>query len=120
MAQFLAEQMRSIARRLQEIHNTSSQDQMDHQDHKDVMPHDELEGSINPSQLADILGLDDISLFNRALRKMRQGDDLNRQEMTEIAIAFERLLAADSKNTQKAMNMLKRIHAHQDVSATNA
>jgi hypothetical protein len=120
MAQFLAEQMRSIARRLQEIHNTSSQDQEDHQKHTDVMPHDKLEGSINPSQLADILGLADISLFNRALRKMRQGDDLNRQEMTEMAIAFERLLAADSKNTQKAMNMLKRIHARQDFSAPNA
>jgi hypothetical protein len=51
---------------------------------------------------------------------MRQGDDLNRQEMTEMAIAFERLLAADSKNTQNAMNMLKRIHARQDFSAPNA
>ena len=114
MTQFLAEQMRSLARRLEEIHDTSVHDDASKHDHKDMMPHDDLEGTINPSQLAEILGLDDMNLFNRAIRKMRQGNEPNRQEMTELAIAFERLLAADSESTQKAMNMLKKIHAHHE------
>lgn len=116
MTEFLAEQMRSIARRLEELNvnpQTQNDTQTDATSHKDIMPQDELEGNINPKQLADLLGLKDISLFQRAIRKLRDGDTVSRQEITEIAIAFEKLLAAEPEDTQKAMVMLKRIHRHQ-------
>jgi len=109
MTEFLAEQMRSLARRLEELNVTpQSQDDL----HTDEMPQEELEGNINPNQLADILGLRDTSLFQRAIRKIRDGHNISRQEMTEIAIAFEKLLAAEPEDTQKAMVILKRIHRH--------
>lgn len=113
MTEFLAEQMRSLARRLEELHmNPHQQDDAlnDMSSHKDEMPHEELEGNINPHQLADILGLKDIGLFQRAIRKLRDGNSISRQEITEIAIAFEKLLAAEPEDTQKAMVILKRIH----------
>jgi uridine kinase len=109
MTEFLAEQMRSLARRLEELNVTpQSQDDL----HTDEMPQEELEGNINPKQLADILGLRDTSLFQRAIRKIRDGHSISRPEMTEVAIAFERLLAAEPEDTQKAMVILKRIHRH--------
>lgn len=115
MTEFLAEQMRSLARRLEELNVTpQSKDDLntDPMSHKDEMPQEELEGNINPKQLADILGLVDTSLFQRAIRKIRDGHSISRQEMTEVAIAFEKLLAAEPEDTQKAMVILKRIHRH--------
>jgi hypothetical protein len=98
MTQFLAEQMRSLVRRLQEVS-------------QEPMPQDALKGTLNPKQLAELLGIDDLPLFTRSIRKVQAGDTdkLTRAEMTELAVAFVNLLAADPEDTQKAMLAIKRV-----------
>lgn len=80
---------------------------------KDEMTSAELKGSLNAKQLADLLGIKDTNLFNRSLRKVQKGDidSLSRQEMTELAVAFVNLLAAEPEDTQKAMTAIKRVSA---------
>lgn len=102
MAEYLAEQMRSLARRLDEL--------------TQQMPDTGLEGSLNAKQLAEILGIEDLALFTRSMNKIRAGktDQLTRAEMTELAVAFVNLLAAEEKDTQKAMISLKRVSAKEE------
>lgn len=101
MAEYLAEQMRSLARRLEELA------------HSPQMPETSLKGSLNTRQLAELLGVSDVQLFSRSINKIKQGraDKLSRMETLEVAEAFVRLLAADSDDTQKAMLALKRVSA---------
>ena len=100
MTEYLAEQMRSLSRRLEELAHTT-------------MPDTGLEGSLNPKQLAELLGVSDLQTFTRSMNKIRAGDadKLTRMEMTELAEAFVRLLAAEAEDTQKAMQALKRVSA---------
>lgn len=100
MAEYLAEQMRSLTRRLEELAHTP-------------MPDTGLEGSLNAKQLAELLGVGDLQTFTRSMNKIRAGDadKLTRVEMTELAEAFVRLLAAEAEDTQKAMQALKRVSA---------
>lgn len=103
MAEYLAEQMRSLTRRLEELaHNP--------------MPDTGLEGSLNAKQLAELLGVGDMNTFTRSMNKIRAGDadKLTRMEMTELAEAFVRLLAAEAEDTQKAMQALKRVSAKEE------
>jgi hypothetical protein len=101
MADFLAEQMRSLVRRLDELTQA------------DTMPAQGLEGTINPKQLADMLGISDLNTFTISINKIRQGDTdkLTIPEMTEMAVAFVNLLAAEAEDTQKVMQSLKRVSA---------
>ena len=50
------------------------------------------------------------------MNKIRAGDadKLTRMEMTELAEAFVRLLAAEAEDTQKAMMALKRVSAKEE------
>jgi hypothetical protein len=102
MAEYLAEQMRSLTRRLEELA-------------QNPMPDTGLEGSLNPKQLAELLGVSDLNTFTRSMNKIRAGDadKLTRAEMTELAEAFVRLLAAEAEDTQKAMLALKRVSARE-------
>ena len=119
MKLILAEQMRSLTMRLQELDGTSmspmasvtSSDSADA--HHDVMPADKLQGTINTRRLADLLGIHDFNNFNQAIMKAKQGkaNKLSRVQATEMAIAFEMLLRLDAQDTQKAMQMLKMVHA---------
>jgi hypothetical protein len=111
MTQILSEQMRSLARRLDELDSNPGSAKVSGS--KETVPLDPTKGSLLPKQLADIIGLDDVNLFTRAMTKIRQGkeDKLTRQEMTELSIAFMKLILATSENTQKAMQLLKRIAA---------
>lgn len=103
MAEYLAEQMRSIVRRLDELAHAT-------------MPHTGLEGSLNAKQLAELLGVSDLQTFVRSMNKIRTGDadKLTRMEITELAEAFVRLLAAEAEDTQKAMMSLKRVSAREE------
>lgn len=98
MTEYLAEQMRSLVRRLEEMT-------------QEPMPQDALKGMLNPKQLAELLGIDDLPLFTRSIRKVQAGDTdkLTRAEMTELAVAFVNLLAAEPEDTQKAMMAIKRV-----------
>ena len=103
MTEYLAEQMRSLTRRLEELAQAT-------------MPDTGLEGSLNPKQLAELLGVSDLQTFTRSMNKIRAGDadKLTRMEMTELAEAFVRLLAAEAEDTQKAMQALKRVSAKEE------
>lgn len=109
MTEFLAEQMRSIARRLMEIDSTVPQ--KEEAPKTDTMSDAPLSGSINTRLLADLLNIHDVPLFNQTINKVRTGkaDHLNRKELTELAIAFVNLLDAKQDDTQKAMNILKKV-----------
>jgi hypothetical protein len=121
MKLILAEQMRSLAMRLNELDSTSmstmspmaSVTNLSSDSHRDVMPADKLRGTINTRRLADLLGILDFNNFNQAIMKAKQGkaNKLNRVQATEMAIAFEMLLRLDAQDTQKAMQMLKMVHA---------
>jgi hypothetical protein len=95
--------MRSLTRRLEELAQAT-------------MPDTGLKGSLNPKQLAELLGVSDLQTFTRSMNKIRAGDadKLTRMEMTELAEAFVRLLAAEAEDTQKAMQALKRVSAKEE------
>lgn len=103
MTQMLSEQMRSLVRRLEEMT-------------QEPMPQDALKGTLNPKQLAELLGIDDLPLFTRSIRKVQAGDTdkLTRAEMTELAVAFVNLLAAEPEDTTKAMMAIKRVSVKSD------
>lgn len=111
MTQILTEQMRSLARRLDELDSTPGAATVPGS--KESVPLDPTKGSLMPKQLADIIGLQDINMFTRAWNKLRQGraDKLTRQEMAELSIAFMKLVLADPNQTTKAMALLRRIGA---------
>jgi hypothetical protein len=98
MTNILSEQMRAWAKSLEEAV------------HEDL-PSTGLKGSLNPKQLADLLGIDDLALFTRSINKVKRGDTdkLTRMEMTELAVAFVNLLAADTEQTTKAMAAIRRV-----------
>jgi hypothetical protein len=98
MTHILSEQMRAWAKALQEAV-------------QEDLPSTGLKGTLNPKQLADLLGIDDLALFTRSINKVKRGDTdkLNRMEMTELAVAFVNLLAADTEQTTKAMNAIRRV-----------
>ena len=116
MAEFLAEQMRSIARRLVELDNIGATPEKTEEPKKDAMNDKPLSGSINTRLLADLLDIHDVSLFTQSINKIRTGkaDHLNRRELTEMAIAFVNLLDAKQDDTQQAMNMLKKVSKKAD------
>lgn len=95
--------MRSLVRRIEEMT-------------QEPMPQDALKGMLNPKQLAELLGIDDLPLFTRSIRKVQAGDTdkLTRAEMTELAVAFVNLLAAEPEDTQKAMMAIKRVSAKEE------
>lgn len=103
MTKILAEQMRQFAAKLEEL---AQQD----------MPQGELTGTLNPKQLAELLGIDDMQTFTRSINKIKMGhaDKLTRMEMTELAIAFVNLLAAQPEDTTKAMTAIRRVSAKEE------
>lgn len=114
MAEFLAEQMRSIARRLEQIEKPLAEDatMADHEHHR-------LVGTINPKKLAELLdgqempGVEDVGTFTRALNIVRSGkiENLNRLQLRELALAFIALLQADRKVTNQIMMALRQVSA---------
>jgi hypothetical protein len=114
MTEFLAEQMRSIARRLMEIDSTVPK--KEELPKTDTMSSAPLSGSINTKLLAELLNIHDLSLFTQSINKIRTGkaDRLNRKELTELAIAFVNLLDAKQDDTQKAMAILKKVSKKDD------
>lgn len=114
MTQFLAEQMRSITRRLQQIQEAP--------EHTSVAHEPKLMGALNPKKLAELLdgqelpGVEDVNKFTQAINMVKQGniDHLNRLHMKELALAFIALLQADKKVTQQVMNVLRMVSADKE------
>ncbi len=104
MAAILAEQMRHLANRIDELAQNEE------------LPQGALEGSLNARQLAELLGIDDLNTFTRSINKIKRGDadKLTRVEMTEMAIAFVNLLAAQPEDTTKAMTAIRRVSSKEE------
>lgn len=104
MTKILAEQMRLFASKMEEMAQ------------QEDMPQGELKGTLNPKQLAELLGIDDMQTFTRSINKIKVGnaDKLTRMEMTELAVAFVNLLAAQPEDTTKAMTAIRRVSAKEE------
>ncbi len=104
MAAILAEQMRQLANRIDELAQNEE------------LPQGALEGSLNARQLAELLGIDDLNTFTRSINKIKRGDadKLTRVEMIEMAIAFVNLLAAQPEDTTKAMTAIRRVSSKEE------
>ena len=81
----------------------------------DLMTHENnptpLTGSFRVKELAQLLGIKNTALFNSAFNNLRAGKlPTNSAQLRELAIAFDRLLAADASTTGKVLNQLRRIH----------
>jgi hypothetical protein len=115
MSSIISEQMVSLRKVLSELNeNPASVEKVSkHVDPRalDVAPAHPLSGSVNARQLADLLDIHNIGLFRRSIIKTQAGhaDKLTRQELTELSVAFVKLLDADPRDTQKALMILKRV-----------
>ena len=81
----------------------------------DLMTHEKkptpLTGSFRVKELAQLLGIKNTRLFSSAFNNLRAGKlPSETSQLRELAIAFDRLLAADSSTTSKVLNQLRRIH----------
>jgi gamma-glutamylcysteine synthetase len=111
MTQILAEQMRSLSRRLQQIHEAPAPTDSASQVH--------LKGNLNAKKLAELLdgqellGVEDVNKFTQAINMVKQGniDSLSNLHRKELAMAFIALLQADKKVTQQIMDVLRTVSA---------
>ena len=131
---FLAEDIRKISDKLNKIYETAEKINDNPKDKTDsektdpeiedistdntvtdLMTHEKtpapLTGSIRIEELAQLLGIKNTRLFRSAFNNLRSGKlPSNTSELRELAIAFDKLLAADSSTTGKVLNQLRRIH----------
>jgi len=122
---FLAEDIRKIANQLDTIVEADAvEPEVDQNDAADIeadktvtdlMTHEKkpekLTGSIQIKSLAQLLGIENTALFAAAFNNLRAGKlPSNTAQLKELAIAFNRLLAADASTTSKVLSQLRRIH----------
>lgn len=68
-------------------------------------------GGVTGQQLGKQLQISDPTVFNLAIMKVKQGQELNRQQHLVLSEAFQKLMAMDPQQTQKVMMLLKRMEA---------
>jgi len=133
---FLAEDLRSIANKLNRIYEddksdgtkqtlpTTNEGPPDDSEISDIaananvddmMTHEKkpvkLQGTIAVKNLAKLMGIQNTSLFSSAFNALRSGKlPSNQAQIRELAIAFDKLLAADASTTTQVLNQLRRIH----------
>lgn len=72
---------------------------------------EKLEGSLSIKNLAADLGLDNVAEFQAAFNMLRQGKMPTKStQIRELAMAFDRLLAADASTTSRVLTKLRQIH----------
>ncbi len=72
---------------------------------------EKLEGSVSIKSLAADLGLSNIPEFQSAFNMLRQGKmPTKTTQIRELAMAFDRLLAADASTTSRVLTKLRQIH----------
>lgn len=70
-----------------------------------------LEGNVSVKSLASDLGLENINEFQSAFNMLRQGKMPTKPtQIRELAMAFDRLLAADASTTSRVLTKLRQIH----------
>ena len=71
----------------------------------------QIQGSLTGAQLGKQLGVSDPNMFNQAVMKVKQGQPLSRMHQAAMSDAFIKLMAMDPQETQRTMQLLKRIEA---------
>lgn len=72
---------------------------------------EKLEGSVNIKTLAADLGIQNVSEFQSAFNMLKQGKMPSKtSQIRELAIAFDKLLAADASTTSRVLTKLRQIH----------
>ena len=122
---FVAEEFRDLVKKLDEIYDQTmfgeadakdddAESTIDH-DITDVMTKEKepekLSGNINVKSLAQDLGIDNVDAFQSAFNSLKQGKmPTNSSQIRELAIAFDKLLAADASTTSRVLSKLRQIH----------
>lgn len=119
---FVAEEFRNISNKLDEIFNQTSVNEEDKTKNDDVdstvtdvmtkeKSPEKLSGNINVKSLAQDLGIENIETFQTAFNALKQGKmPTNMSQIRELAIAFDKLLAADASTTSRVLSKLRQIH----------
>lgn len=118
---FVAEEFRDLVKKLDEIYDqvpvgeAAKEDEVIDQDITDVMTKEKnpekLSGNINVKALAADLGIDNVDTFQTAFNSLKQGKmPTNSAQIKELAIAFDKLLAADASTTSRVLSKLRQIH----------
>lgn len=119
---FLAEDLRKIANLMEAIEEETPDAEAPAEPEakpdksvSDTMTHEKkpskLTGSVQVKQLAQLLGIENTQLFTTAFTNLRMGRlPTSNAQVRELAIAFDKLLAADASTTGKVLNQLRRIH----------
>lgn len=114
----LAEEFRAIADTIDGILREASENQKDSTADgavtdlmtKEKAP-EKLEGTVNIKTLAADLGIQNVSEFQSAFNMLKQGKMPSKtSQIRELAIAFDKLLAADASTTSRVLTKLRQIH----------
>ena len=70
-----------------------------------------VKGGVTGAQLGKQLGISDPQLFNISIMKIKNGQELTRPQHMVLSEAFQKLMAMDPTQTQKVMQLLKRMEA---------
>jgi hypothetical protein len=80
---------------------------------------EKLTGSVSVNTLASDLGIKNLSMFTKAFNSLRQGQmPRDPKQVRELAIAFDRMLAADASTTSRVLTRLRQIHKIKDTPAS--
>ena len=72
-----------------------------------------IKGSVTGAQLSRQLGISNPTLFNQAVMKAKQGQELTRTEQSAMSNAFIQLMGMDPQETQKVLQMLRRMQVEE-------
>jgi len=79
---------------------------------------EKLTGTVSINTLAADLGIRNLGTFTKAFNQLRRGKmPTNTDQVKELAIAFDKLLAADASTTSRVLNRLRQIHKIKDSSS---
>jgi hypothetical protein len=70
-----------------------------------------IKGGVTGAQLSRQLGIQDPTIFNQAIQRVKQGQPLGRPHQAAMSDAFVKLMAMDSQKTQQILQLLRRMEA---------
>lgn len=117
MKRFLAEDFRALSDTLESIIDEAPAPEEKGTDSavmdlmtKEKAP-EKLEGSVSVKSLAADLGIQNVAEFQSAFNMLRQGKmPTKTSQIRELAMAFDKLLAADASTTSRVLTKLRQIH----------
>lgn len=74
-----------------------------------------VKGGVTGAQLSRQLGIQDPTVFNQAIQRVKQGQPLGRPHQAAMSDAFVKLMAMDPQKTQQILQLLRRMEATEAV-----